>query len=205
MKKISHLLPLVLIILGSGLLGACATSKQQSTAYYDLGSTRTAQAAAPAAALPPLAIAEINAPAWLDSPMMYYRLSYANDQEPRPYADSRWNTPPAQLFAQRLKSRIGQAGGAVLSASDGATNVPVVRIETDEFMQRFDSPGQSSAQVTMRVAVLNNRLLVAHRTFSRQVAAQSADAAGGVRALSEASDVAIADIIAWLAGLPLKK
>jgi cholesterol transport system auxiliary component len=205
MKKISRALPLVLVMLGSGLLGACATGQQASLAFYDLGSTHTARAVAPAAGLPPLAIAEIDAPAWLDSPIMYYRLSYANDHEPRPYAGSRWNTPPAQLFAQRLKSRMGQAGGAVLSASDGATNVPVVRIETDEFMQRFDSPGQSSAQVTMRVAVLNNRTLVAHRTFSKQVAAQSADAAGGVRALSEASDAAITEIIAWLAGLPLKK
>jgi cholesterol transport system auxiliary component len=198
MKKICFLFALTL------LLGACASARNDSLTLYDLGPLRAQQDAASPPALPPLAVADVNAPAWLDSPMMFYRLAYANGQQPRPYANSRWNTPPAQLFVQRLKARIGQAGGAVLSASDGAVDVPVLRIEADDFMQIFDSPGQSAAQVAVRVSVLKKHTLLAHKAFGRQVRAPSPDAAGGARALAEASDAVIADIIAWLAGLPLK-
>lgn len=201
-KTIRHFL--MPVLMASALVTGCAT-RQESMTLYDLGPLRGAQNSPPSPVLPPLSVAEINAPAWLDNQMMFYRLAYVNDQQPRPYATSRWNTPPTQLFVQRLKSRIGQAGGVVLSASDGASNVPVLHIEADDFTQVFDNPGQSNAHVRMRASVLNGRALLAQRTFTRQAPAPTADASGGARALADASEAIIADMMTWLAGLPLKK
>jgi cholesterol transport system auxiliary component len=122
-----------------------------------------------------------------------------------PYAHARWNAPPAQLFVQRLKARIARSGGTVLPAADGAINIPLLRIDTDDFTQIFTSPGSSVGQVALRVSVFQGRTLVAQKSILKEVAAPSADAAGGAKALMDASDAAITDIMSWLAGLPLKR
>lgn len=208
MKKIFRLAfgaLVVIAISGCALLGA-GTTKSEPPALYDLGTLHVAPSGSTApAGVPPLSIAEVNTPAWLDSPMMYFRLAYANEQQPRPYAASRWAMPPAQLFGQRLKSRLAQAGGVVLSAADGAANVALLRIEADDFTQVFDGPGQSSARIALRATVFEGRTLVAQKSFLQQAPAPSPDAAGGARALMAASDAVITDMMAWLAALPLKK
>jgi cholesterol transport system auxiliary component len=203
MQKTIQTVFLILAISGSALITGCATGKQ-ATALYDFGPVRSASAApiSTASALPPISVADIGTPAWLDNTMMFYRLAYANEHQPRPYANSRWSMPPTQLFAQRLKSRIAQAGGVALPASDGAANVPVLRIEADDFMQMFEAPGQSSAHVAVRAALFNGRTLLAQRTFVKQSPAPTADAAGGARALATASDEVIGEMMTWLASLP---
>lgn len=201
MKKITRFL---LILLGCALAAGCATRSEPS-ALYDLGPLRTDHVTSgQAGALPPLSMAEINAPAWLDSQLMYFRLSYANRQQTRPYANSRWSMPPAQLFGQRLKARIAQAGGMVLSATDGAAGLPLLRLDVDDMMQNFDAASHSTAQLSLRASVLSGRNLIAQKTFSRQAVAPSADAAGGAAALAAASDALIDDMLFWLAGLPGK-
>ncbi|MGV3654029.1 MAG: ABC-type transport auxiliary lipoprotein family protein [Noviherbaspirillum sp.] len=187
------------------LLGACAIPRPQPTAVrYDLGPLPKAQGTA-LPTLPPLVLAPVASPPGLESPLMMYRLAYANGQQPRPYAGSRWSAPPAELFAQRLKTRVGQSGGAVLLPSDGTLDVPVVRIALDDFTQVFDSPSQSVGRVALRVTVIQGRSLAAHRSFMRRVPAEGTDADAGARALADASDALIADIAAWLAGLTLNK
>lgn len=206
MKTTIRSFTILLTIFSASLLGACAgLPERESRVLYDLGMLPALQDTATVRALPPLSIAEVSTPAWLDSRTMFYRLAYANEQQPRPYANSRWTMPPAQLFGQRLKDRIGQAGGAVLSASDGVVNVPVLRIETDDFTQIFLSPQESIVRVNVRASVLNGRTLLAHRNFNREVPAPAADASGGAHALADASDAIITDMMNWLAGLPLKK
>jgi cholesterol transport system auxiliary component len=190
----------------SALLASCAiTDTPAPRQSFDLGPADAARLPMPAVQLPSLSVAHIDAPSWLDSTRIFYRLAYVNDQQPRPYATSRWSTPPAQLFEQRLKSRLGQAGGMVLSASAGAMRLPVLHIEVDEFTQLFESPAQSAAHVTVRAAVVQNRILIAQQTFTKRLPAPTADAEGGVRALADASDAVIADMMKWLAQTPLKK
>jgi cholesterol transport system auxiliary component len=187
-------------------LSGCAVSEPPARSQaYDLGPLSRKDAAADTPRLPALSVAHIDAPSWLDSTRMFYRLAYANEQQPRQYSGSRWITPPAQLFEQRLKSWIGQEGNMVLSASAGAMRVPVLQIEVDEFTQIFESPAQSAAHVTVRAAVIQNRILIAQQTFMKKLPAPTADAPGGVRALADASDAVIADMMRWLAQLPLKK
>lgn len=185
------------------LVIGCATGESEQGTLYDLGPLDKQQAAA-LPALPPIGIAEIQAPAWLDATRVFFRLNYANSQQLRPYAHARWTMTPAQLLLQRLKARIGQAGGVALSDSHGATNVPVLRIEADDFTQHFDAPGQSRAHVALRASVFRGRTLVAHKSFQQQAPAPSADAAGGAHALAVASDATIADMVAWLGALNLK-
>ncbi len=189
------------------LLAGCAVNSPPpaGSQAFDLGPAHQEKTSSDAWRLPALSVAHIDAPSWLDTTRMFYRLAYANEQQPRPYSSSRWITPPAQLFEQRLKTRLGQAGGMVLSASAGAMRVPVLHIEVDEFVQVFESPEQSAAHVTVRAAVIDNRILIAQQTFMKQVPAPTADASGGVRALADASDAVIADMMKWLAQVPLKR
>lgn len=201
--------PLVaLALVCSVLLGGCA-STPESAALYDLGPLRAPQnpqiaAGTSSARLPAISLGEVQAPAWLDSQSMYYRLNYANDQQPKPYASSKWTMSPAQLFAQRLKSRLVQAGGVVVPASDGAVNLPILRIEADDFSQVFDSASQSSAQVAIRASLFDGRILRSQKMFIRQTPAASADARGGAAALAQTSDAIIDDMAVWLANLPAK-
>jgi cholesterol transport system auxiliary component len=187
-------------------LAACSSTRTDTHAtLFDFGLLGPAPATQAPPALPALSVAEATAPISMHSPAMFYRLNYANAQQPQPYAQSRWSMPPAQLFVQRLKARIGQAGGTVVPATDGAMNIPSLRIDADEFVQVFDSPGNSAGQIALRASVLQGRTLVAQKSFSRQVPAPTPDAAGGAKALADASDAIISDIMSWLAGVPLKR
>lgn len=205
MHRIIPVLALLITAVSGILLPGCITIGQsESATLYDLGPLPGSHTATALPALPSISIAGIQVPAMLDSNMMFYRLHYANSLQPRPYAQARWTMTPAQLLTQRLKARIAQAGGIVLSASDGAVDVLVLRIEADDFTQHFSAPNQSSGQVALRVSVFKDRALVAQRSFILKAPAPSPDAAGGASALAAASDAAIADIMVWLTSLPLK-
>jgi len=203
MKKTVEITLAIISLCACALLTSCASYKASSQVIYDLG-------AAPSfhndAGLPAIVVVEPNVPPWLDSFEMYYRLRYADEHQLRPYTNSRWSTPPLQLFAQRVKSSISAAGGQVLSASENANNVPLIlHIDADDFTQVFDSPEHSVGQVTLRVSLFNHRNLVTQKNFSHQVVAPSNDAAGGAKALANASDATIAEILQWLSESNLKK
>lgn len=189
------------------LLGGCASRGPLPT-YYDFGPPASPVAVATPAAipgLPVLVIADANGPSWLDNQRMYYRLLYADAQQSRPYAYNRWNTPPLQLLSQRLKSRIAQGGVKVLATTDAAADIPLLRIDVDDFSQNFDTEKQSSGQVTLRASLFRGHQLVDQKTFSRNSRAGSADAQGGAQALAAASDAIAADLLAWLGTLNLPK
>jgi len=159
-------------------------------------------AAAQAAGIPALVVSDVSGPASLDTQRMFYRLMYADARQSRPYAYNNWSVTPLQLLSQRLKARIAQSGVKVVSTSDAAGGLPLLRLEADEFSQNFDTATQSSASITLRASVFRNHKLVDQRTFSRTARAPSADAAGGASALAESTDGIAADILAWLATMP---
>ncbi len=199
MKNSNLLLALVATLLAF-TLAACATRGQGSSVHYDLGPTRVQQEnQPPLSATPPFLLTEVHATYWLDNTMMHYRLAYANDQQTRSYANSRWNMPPANLFEQRFKARISAAGGTVLPAMDGTREGILLRLELDDFSQQFDSADRSVAQVALRVSAFKGGVLLGQKTFRQISPAPSADAAGGAKALTAATDRVIADAIAWLA------
>jgi cholesterol transport system auxiliary component len=193
-----------MMMLAVALLCGCAT-RAPAPVLYDFGPVYLGAAMPATPRLPALSVAEVQAPPMLDGPLMFYRLGYANIQQPQPYAASRWSMTPAQLLGQRLKTRIAQEGGTVLSQVGGASQLPLVRLELDDFIQIFSDPGHSVGQLSVRASVLSGPQLIAQRQFSHQVNSPAADAAGGARALATASDAVITEMLAWLAGLPLKK
>ncbi|OYO31271.1 ABC-type transport auxiliary lipoprotein family protein [Janthinobacterium sp. PC23-8] len=186
------------------LLGGCASRSPLPT-FYDFGPPAAPVAQTTAAPLPVLVIADVNGPSWLDSQRMYYRLLYADAQQSRPYAYNRWNTPPLQLLSQRLKTRIAQGGVKVLSTTDAAAGIPLLRIDVDDFSQNFDTEKKSSGQVTVRASLFRGHQLLDQKTFSRNSQAASADAQGGAQALALASDAVAADLLAWLGTLNIPK
>jgi len=129
----------------------------------------------------------------------------ANPLQARTYSHSRWSASPLQMVTQRLKTRIAQSGAKVLTATDAATGVAILRTEIDDFTHSFDSITQSQGRLVLRVSLFQGHKLIDQKTFSRSTAADSADAAGGARALTASTDAVAADIVAWLAILPKPK
>lgn len=188
------------------LAGCALTSKPVSADSYDFGpEPLLAAAPAPAAmtALPPLALGDVDTSQAFDGRSVLYRLGYADAQQLRPYAHARWSAPPAQLVRQRLYEILSRRR-TVVNAS--ASNVPLVlRIDLQEFSQQFASPAQSSGVIRL-VATLSRitpagELPVAQRTVEVQRPAPSADAPGGVKALTAATDAAAQELAQWLAPL----
>ena len=195
------------LIAAAVLLSACA-SKGPTNANYDFGPLPPAvqQQQQPHQAgtggIGGIIVADATGPASLDSERMQYRLLYADARQSRPYAYNQWTSTPLQLLTQRMKARIAQAGVKVLSTTDAAASVNLLRMEVDDFTQTFETATQSSGNISLRASVFRNHRLLDQKTFTRSAPAPSADAAGGARALADAADAVAADVLAWLAALP---
>ena len=204
--------PLLLALaLGLGLAG-CALpvpDKPQRPALYDLGlapsvsppAAGTAEVATAARAREAIALAPFSVTDTLAGTAMIYRLDYQDPQQPRPYALSRWTEPPARLLEQRLRTALA-AERPVVPPATGLARTEL-RVELLRFEQVFSSPEASTGHVQLRLSLIDTAAargerLIEQRSFDLSRPATSADAAGGVRALTAATDAAIADILPWL-------
>lgn len=200
------------------LLGACSAlpDKPVRAALYDFGPGALAPVPATRQApLAPIALADISTPGGaLDNQAVLYRLAYDDAQQLRPYSQARWSMPPAQLIRQRLRDTLGQ-NRAVLNAGEGpalnrSTNqgvLPrVLQLELEEFSHFFQSPNNSAGLIRMRATLVettpSGEKLLAQRSVTVQRPAPSADAPGGVRALTAATDAAIEELATWLQQVP---
>ena len=187
-------------------LTACALpSAPPRATVYDFGPG--ALSLAPTnrmAPLPPLALAEVEANAALDSTAVLYRLAYTDALVLRPYAQARWSMAPAQLVRQRVREHLSLRR-AVLNPGESAaagTSPVMLRLELEEFSQLFESTTASTGLVRLRATVLQaagaGEKLIGQKTFIVQSPAPSADAAGGARALTTATDAAVLELDQWL-------
>lgn len=197
-----------------GLLAGCAgiVDKPVRAALYDFGPGQVTAPADRQASRPPVVLADIDAVGALESSVILYRLGYADDHQLRPYAQARWSAPPTQLVRQRLREQIGRdrmvlnpGEGAVLARTGGL--LPrALRIELEEFSHFFQSPTQSVGLLRLRATLLENTAggekLLAQRNVVIRRPAPTADAAGGVRALTAAVDAAADELSQWLAQVP---
>ena len=199
-----------IILFAMMLLTGCAITPhaQIPAAVYDFGlQPPTDVPAASALSGQPqpwasLLVAEVTAPAWLDSQAIQYRLAYHDPAQTHSYANSRWAAAPAALLTQRIRSRItAVTNSGVVSAGDGVRADYALRLELEEFAQVFDTVEQSRAVVRLRASLVERgtRTLLAQRSFSVEQAAPTANATGAVRALTEAGDRLTGDLIDWLA------
>ncbi len=188
------------------VLAGCASNKGAPNTIYDFGAP-SAQAMTPAqgaSRLPPIVVMDATGPAALDNERMFYRLNYADPLQARTYAGSRWSGTPLALATQRIKVRLSQAGVTVLSATDAANRVPILRIEIDDFVHTFASTSQSEGQIMLRASVFTDHRLVGQRSFAHNAPAPSQDAAGGVTALAAGTDAIALDLNTWLSSLDLQ-
>jgi cholesterol transport system auxiliary component len=204
------------LLLTAGLLGGCALPDKPARAtMYDFGPGLLATApGARQAPLPPLAIDDITtAGGALDNMAVLYRLGYADDQELRPYSKARWSMPPTQLVRQRLREQLSQRR-AVFNARESvalnrtqSTALPLMlRLQLEEFSQLFSAPESSVGLIRLRATLVEltpaGEKLLGQRSVVVQRPAPSADAAGGVRALTAATDAAIEELDQWLQQAP---
>ena len=139
----------------------------------------------------PLAV-EVSAPLWFDALAIDYRLAYADASRLREYARARWAGPPAQLVQQRLVRQL-----ALVPAGQGRTSC-VLRVDISEFSQIFAAPGSSRGILQGRAQWLDRgRGQLAQRDIDIAVPAETADAAGGVAALTAAVGQLTASLLAW--------
>jgi cholesterol transport system auxiliary component len=202
---------LVAALGSSAFVAGCglAPDKPVRPTQYDFGPVALVgigPAAAPAGT--PLVLADVEVNGALDGSAMVYRLAYADPHALRPYAFARWSAPPGQLVRQRLREHLGRDRPVVDSAASTALarrsgQVPrVLRVELEEFSHVFDTEKESRGVVRMRCTLLENTAagerLLAQRSFVLERPAPTADASGGVRALTAATDAAAEEIAAWL-------
>lgn len=183
------------------LLGACSFERPATVlpTTYDFG-PQPAYARSNPAIGGTLLVPPVMAPAWLDESGIVYRLLYEDSAKPQIYAMSRWAAEPASLLTDRLRSRLAAASGGVISPGFSGRSDYTLRVELEDFSQRFDAPAQSRATLRARASVFSSadRKLLAQRVFEVERPA-GANAPGAVKALSEATDVFLEELVQWTA------
>ena len=186
-----------LSVLTALLLGACsvATKNAPPAIAYDFGPPLS-RASASGAWLG--LVLTVRSPPWFDSLNVDYRLAYDDPLVLREYAGSRWAGSPRVLLAQRLEQQLGTLSDG--RAGGGATCL--LRVDLQEFAQRFDTPKVSSGVVQGSVSVFDaKRHLLGERHLLVDQPAARGDAQGGATALMLASNEFGRQIADWLDGL----
>jgi len=183
---------LITIVVCLGLVSCYGTGKHggdAALAVYDFG--QPVREASLSGWRGKLAV-EVRAPLWIDSPSIGYRLAYSEPKRLREYTQSRWVGPPAQLVQQRLVRQLG-----MIPVGLGGTRC-VLRIDIDEFSQVFETPTSSRGVIQARAQLLDrSRTSLVFQELNIEIPAPSADARGGVAALTAAVDQLEADLLAW--------
>jgi ABC-type uncharacterized transport system auxiliary subunit len=179
---------LLLAISLSGCFTAGKRGAEQALAIYDLGPQANAERQQ---RKQPMAI-EVRAPLWFDSMGIEYRLAYVDVARLREYVKARWVGPPAQLIQQKLVQQLG-----FVPHGQSRANC-VLRVDITEFSQVFDTPEVSHSLVQGRMQWLDrSRTRIAERDINLRSAAPSADARGGVSALSASTEQLTVTIQQW--------
>jgi len=111
---------------------------------------------------------------------------------------------PAQLIRQRLRETLGQQRVVVQPGEGVPSSAPslTLRIGLEEFSQLFTTADASAGLLRLRATLSQGsgglERVVAQRSFVVQRNSVSADAAGGVKALTGSADAVIAELDQWL-------
>lgn len=151
---------------------------------YDLGPGRAASMESGL-----VGVVQIQAPSWLRSAAMQYRLSYVSANQRNSYLESRWAASPAELLLGLLNRSLKAAGRCRLE------------VDLDEFIQDYASASQSDGVIEARARLRGDGMLLSSRRFSLRLPAPSPDAQGGVAALTRGSLQLTAEMSGWLSGL----
>ncbi len=196
-----------------GVLAGCGSvlpKPPQRAEIYDFGPGLTQQVAAqPQKQLPPIALADFTSAGVPEGrTSVLYRLAYSNAQQLYPYTLARWSQTPATLMQMAVRDRLSANRAVIYGDANidqqmtGGKSPTVLRAEVEEFSQVFNSEKDSVGLVRVRASLVDAHKagdeLIAQRVFVVQRPAASADAAGGVKALSDAATQAAQDIADWV-------
>lgn len=183
--------------------GCALTARPTAPQQYTLAAVAPAAAQAPRADAATLKVARIGVPAWLAGTGMYYRLRYRGDAALAAYTQSDWAAPPGGLLQQVVQRALARTGDwrVVVGPATPAHAAFSLYIHLDDFSQVFSAPGQSAGVLDATATLLAHAdgAALAQRHFHVTVPAATANAAGGVAALSAASHSFAAQLAAWLA------
>lgn len=179
-----------LLIVFISLFGCASNQEKRDLNVYDFG--LPIKSATTTSSPVNVLVKEISAPAWLATPALHYRLAYHDAALLQIYANSRWAADPASLLTLRLRQSLG-------NAAQGKRQYQL-RVALEEFSQIFDSPENSRGLIRVRANLLaiGEPSPIASRTFTVESKAQTPNAEGGVRALTEASNQLTDEIGKWL-------
>ncbi|MGH8110585.1 MAG: ABC-type transport auxiliary lipoprotein family protein [Rhodanobacteraceae bacterium] len=193
------------------LLAGCASASRQAPFPKHYALAAPAPAAAQTAGQAPqhrttLRVARLVVPAWLEGNRLYYRLAYRGDDQIAAYADSDWVAPPAGMLERLIQNTLAGDGmwRIVVGPDNSAQTDFGLHIRLDDFSQVFTNPGQSQGVLDATATLVDhhNEAAMAQKRFHIQVNAPSADAAGGVKALNDASRQFVARLQKWLGTVP---
>jgi cholesterol transport system auxiliary component len=190
----------IAVILAVTLAACGGAPPAASVAVFDLGGPPGGNPPAKINAV--VLVPPVMAPVWLDSTGIVYRLNYQDAARSRVYAQSRWAGTPAEMLGAQLRSRVAQAAsGGVVGALDGARADFALRVDLEDFSQAFDAAESSRGVVRARATLIDlaTRGVIAQRSFVVERPAPTANADGAVRALGQAGDALVAQIVAWAA------
>lgn len=184
-------LPLVAAILC--VTAACSLWPAQppTPQVHDFGPLRTLQDDAAT----PVRLDSINAPVWLGTDAIHYRVLYDDPTAFRSYADHRWAAPPAELLAARLQNLFS------ISSMDktGARGPYRLSANLLEFEQDFTTAHDAHVQLELDVSMRRSSdgQLVAQKRFVMSQPT-TPDVQGAVSGLAQLADRAATDIAGWV-------
>ncbi len=187
----------ILPVLVACLLSACSLIDTRPPAtLYDLGPLRLEEMGSLPKGMPNITT-KVYVPDWMDDSLMVYRLDYVNSQQIRFYTESSWASSPSRLFRSRMDSYLMAIGNRAASTLE--TDALSLRIVFEDFSQHFTDAHTCIGRIAVRASLYKGQELLAQQRFIAEEPAETADAAGGTKALSKASDAVIANIMNWVA------
>jgi ABC-type uncharacterized transport system auxiliary subunit len=176
---------------------ACGMPKQGvKPTLYDFGRLPQRQQQEPSVNKSILIVPAVKAADHLNSNAVLYRLPDHASFQLQPYANSQWASPPSVLVSERLRHRLS-AQVNVLTNGD-VVHGHLLRVELLSFEQDFEVDKTSHANVMLRATLIHDGKLLAQQTFEHNVPAKTADAEGGIVALTIATDQSVEAISTWL-------
>jgi cholesterol transport system auxiliary component len=188
-------------LLLAGALAACGTlgaPRSPVPSIYDLGPITTPVDTGAPLIDAAFVVPATRSPEWLEGPGMMYRLLYEDPARPQAYSLSRWAAEPSSLFTDRLRVRLAAVSQGVVTPGYSARVSYMLRAELDDFSQVFDAPNASRVVMRARVTLLTGleRKLLGQRSFVVE-RPSAPHAPGAARALAEATDLLIDELLQW--------
>ncbi|MDY6942261.1 MAG: ABC-type transport auxiliary lipoprotein family protein [Pseudomonadota bacterium] len=143
-------------------------------------------------------VVSAQAPSWLNSTAVPYRMPYLDATELKYYNDTHWIAAPVELVSERLKQRLHNAEPGY-SPTGGRQTIYRLELRLEQFEQVFVTPASAEGRIRVHATLTNARTRerIAQSTVQETVACPTPDGPGGVQALANAAHGAVEQIAQW--------